>query len=214
MQRTHAHYRTLAAALVVAVALAAALAGCDKHSKPYELELTHKLTDVLGKDFTKLPDKGLVDQNGKPFTFAQTKGKPVLVTSIYTRCPMPNMCPLITSKVARVQTKLADDGVSTDKYSVVLLSFDPAHDTPQIMTDYAKEHGVKLDNSWLITGNKTTLKRDMDRLEVIPTRQKDGTIMHNMRTYVIGADGKIATGFRQSRWQPAHVAQRIEELVD
>src|SRR5690554_7638571 len=85
------------------------LAGC-KDKAPYPLELTPMLTQVIGFDFKTLPDEGLVDQNGEAFSFEDflADGKPVMMTEIYTRCPMPDMCPMLMSKMARAQILLED----------------------------------------------------------------------------------------------------------
>lgn len=200
--------------LVLVMISMLALAGC-KDDAPYPLELTKIQTQVYGLDFRTLPDEGLIDQHGEPFSFEAflADGKPVMMTEIYTNCPVPTMCPMLMSKLSRAQKKVEADGVDPDDFRVLVLSMDPINDTPDAMLKYASAHNLKMTNATLVTGNKKTLDAIMKQLEVGIRQTPDGELMHSMRTYIVGKDGTVTNGFRQSGWQPEQLATRLKEQL-
>lgn len=217
MKNMGSRYAGLSRRVLLALMMLAMLslyAGC-KDRGPYPLELTPMLTQVLGLDFKTLPDEGLVDQAGEAFSFESflADGKPVMMTEIYTNCPMPDMCPMLMSKMSRAQKLIEADGVKSDDFRVLILSMDPENDSPEAMLRYAEAHDLKMDNVTLVTGNKASLDAIMKALEVGIRMAPDGELMHSMRTYVVGADGKVTAGFRQSGWQPEELATRLREQL-
>lgn len=170
------------------------------------------LTQVIGLDFKTLPDEGLVDQNGEAFSFERflADAKPVMMTEIYTRCPMPEMCPMLMSKMARAQALLQEQGVELADFRVLVFSMDPENDSPEAMLKYAEAHGLKMDNATLVTGNKASLDAIMKALEVGIRIAPDGELLHSMRTYIVGPQGTVTTGFRQAGWQPEELATRLK----
>ncbi len=72
-----------------------------------------------------VPDASFVDQSGKKRTFSSFKGSPVLMTFIYTKCPMPTFCPLMDQHFATIQKKLKDDPALKGRVHLVSVSFDP-----------------------------------------------------------------------------------------
>src|SRR5208283_5456070 len=78
-----------------------------------------------------VPDFKLRNQDGRPIHLGQFRGKTLLVTFIYTRCPLPNFCPRVTRYFAVVDKQLAADAALYAKTHLVCVSFDPEHDTPE-----------------------------------------------------------------------------------
>lgn len=79
-----------------------------------------------------IPDLAMLDQDSKPIRLGQLRGKAVLITFIYTRCPLPTFCPRITSQFAAIHDRLGkypDDARRTHPLSI---SFDPEYDKPEI----------------------------------------------------------------------------------
>src|SRR4051794_5366745 len=75
---------------------------------------------------TLVPDFALVDQDGKPFQFAATRGRWVVVTFVFTTCP--DLCPLLTAKFAAIQRAL-ETQKRTD-YLLLTITTDPERDRP------------------------------------------------------------------------------------
>ncbi len=87
--------------------------------------------------YSTVPAFTLTDQHGQPFGSESLRGKPWVANFIFTRCP--TICPAFTAKMEKVQTLVA-----TEHLDVQLVSFsvDPAHDTPEVLAQYAKDHGA------------------------------------------------------------------------
>src|SRR5438270_6949237 len=76
-----------------------------------------------------VPNAAFLDQDGRKRTFADYKGSRVVLTFIYTQCPMPTFCPLMDRRFASMQQPLKDDASMKD-VGLVTISFDQATDTP------------------------------------------------------------------------------------
>ena len=109
--------------LTVALSAALALAGCD--SKP-----AFKNTDVTGLDYAK--DFHLTDQNGKPRSMADFKGKVVTVFFGYTQCP--DVCPTTMAEMKSVMQKLGPADAA--RVQVLFITIDPERDTPALLKQY------------------------------------------------------------------------------
>src|SRR5208337_4863905 len=92
----------------------------------------------------KVPDLQLVNQDGRPFHFSDFKGKAVLVTFIYTRCPMPAFCPRLSSQFAKIHDALAKTPDDYDRTHLLTISFDPKYDTAPVLRRYGLAY---LDNN-------------------------------------------------------------------
>ena len=74
----------------------------------------------------QVPDVPLIDQDGRTLHLSDFRGKAVLVTFIYTRCPFPTFCPLISSQFARIHEALAQTPSIYQRTQLVSVSLDPS----------------------------------------------------------------------------------------
>src|SRR5262249_51620943 len=100
------------------------------------------------------PSFVLTSQDGKPVALADLRGKVVAVAFMYTGCP--DICPLLTDKMARVQDELG--AAFGAKVAFVSITLDPEHDTPAVLKDYAKAWGAKLDAWLFLTGSAAAVR--------------------------------------------------------
>lgn len=156
-------------------------------------------------------DFRLVNQDGRPVQLSEFRGKAVLVSYIFTRCPMPTMCPLVTSKMAQVQ-KAAN---TTLKDQVVLLSisFDPAYDTPEVLKEYGERYGADFSNWQFLTGDTAEIQTAAQDANVIYEDMGDGNFTHNMNTVLIASDGTVRQRFHGSGWKVSDVIGEIQKVV-
>ena len=100
--------------------------------------------------FRALPPFALTNQDGRPVTLEDLKGKVWLADFVYTTCPGP--CPIITAHMARLERKLPADA----DVRLVSFSTDPEHDTPAVLKVYAGKFGAPA--RWMfLTGSKEQL---------------------------------------------------------
>ena len=84
----------------------------------------------------QVPNFTLVNQDGKPISIHQYHGRALALTFIYTRCPLPDVCPLMTSNFAEVGRALKTDPALYDSTRLLSITVDPAYDTPEVLRKY------------------------------------------------------------------------------
>jgi protein SCO1/2 len=156
------------------------------------------------------PDFALTDQNGKAFHLATFRGKAVLVTFIYTRCPLPNYCPLMTRNFSVLQENLTKEFAG--RFHLISISFDPEHDTPEVMKSYAGLF-TKDDNSWTFaSGNKEQITTVASQFGLVYLPEA-GAFTHDLRTALIAPNGRLMHIWRSNVWTPDEIQQRVAEVL-
>ena len=161
-----------------------------------------------------VPDFSFTNQDGKRISLGQFRGKVLLVTFIYTRCPFPDFCPRMSSNFAEIYKQLGGNAslANTDLLSI---SFDPEHDTPKVLRDYgfsvAHTHDAALFRRWeFATAPAADLPKIADFF-ALTVKPEGGLITHNLSTAVIGPDGKIVKWYHGGDWQ---VSDLIKDAAD
>jgi len=171
-------------------------------------------TGVEPKIGSEVADFALVNQDGKKINLKKYRGKTLLLTFIYTRCPMPDQCPLMSTNFAFINRELANNAALKDKVSLLSISVDPGHDKPKVLRDY----GLRYINStkpdafarWeFATGSPEEVKKVGQAFGLNYWPEKD-QVIHNLRTVVISADGKVAQFYRGNEWKPDQVLKDLE----
>jgi protein SCO1/2 len=161
------------------------------------------------------PDAAFIDQANTRRSFADWRGTPTVLTFIYTRCPLPNFCPLMSQNFATLQRRLADDTSLHGRVRLVTISFDPDHDTPEVLAAQAAK--LKADASvWtFLTGDRATVERFAGKFGVSLLRDPGDPVQitHNLRTFLIGADGRIVRIYTGSDWTVADVLADLRKVV-
>jgi protein SCO1/2 len=160
-----------------------------------------------------VPDGSFLDQAGMKRTFSDFKGAAVVMTFIYTRCPIATFCPLMDRHFATLQKTLKADPALKNAH-LVTISFDPVTDTPAVLTKHAKSLGADLSRWTFLTGDRDDVDRFASRFGVSIARsltdQRD--ITHNLRTAIIDADGKLVKAYTGNEWSPDQVLADLRKL--
>ena len=90
----------------------------------------------------EVPDDGMQDQEGRTRKLSDWRGRALAVTFVYTRCPLPDFCPLMDRRFADLQRAIAADPGLRDRAHLVSISFDPAHDTGDVIRAHARARGA------------------------------------------------------------------------
>jgi protein SCO1/2 len=175
-------------------------------------------TSQLPKEGDAVPDFRLVNQDGKSVHLKQHQGKAVLLTFIYTRCPVPEYCALMSSNFAEIDKELQKDEALYKKTHLISISFDPAYDTPKVLRSYGAAQTGNYDketfNHWeFVTGEAEEVKRvaQFFGLTFIPEK---GEFVHSLQTALIAPDGKIAKLYSGNEWKSSDVVTDIRALVE
>jgi protein SCO1/2 len=134
------------------------------------------------------PDFSLVDQTGAPFSSAELRGSWALVDFVYTSCPGP--CPILTGLHAELRRSL--DPALAARVRFVSISLDPAKDTPEALSSYARARGADLPGWSFLTGPPDVVADVVRRFGVGTTMAPDGTIDHLVATFLVDERGHIA----------------------
>lgn len=152
-----------------------------------------------------VPDATFVDQDGKKRDFASFKGSTVVVTFMYTRCPLPNYCPLMDRNFAKIQAALAGDPALGRRVHLVTISFDPPHDTPAVLKKHGEDLHADFQRWTFLTGEKAEISKFAASLGVSVLYEDDGSITHNLRTAIIDPEGRLVKAYTGNDWTPAEV---------
>ena len=156
-----------------------------------------------------VPATALRDQDGRPFSLADWKGHPVAVTFIYTRCPLPEVCPLLDRRFAAVQKGAAEDPALRGQVRQLSVSFDPDADTPAVLKAHAAKLGADGAAWKFVTAPREVVDRFSAEFGVNVIRENDATITHSMRTVVIGKDGRITAAHAGMQWTPEELLAEL-----
>jgi protein SCO1 len=164
----------------------------------------------------EVPDFAFTNQNGKRVTLHQYRGKILLLTFIYTRCPFPDFCPRMSSNFNEIYKQLATNP-SLAGTRLLSVSFDPDHDTPKVLRDYAYSvahtHDAAVFAKWqFASASNPDLPKVANFFGLIATPE-GGMITHNLSTTVIGPDGKIVRWYHGSDWQPSDLIKDATEAT-
>ena len=179
--------------------------------------------DVPGepKPGTDVPDFGLVNQDGKRIHLAQYRGKVLLLTFVYTRCPQPDQCTLMSNNFAAIDQALQKQPETYDKTHLLTISFDPDYDTPKVLRSYGASHTGRYSDEtfqhWeFATGSKDEVKGIAQFFGLRyyhDTESDDEQVIHSMRTAIVGGDGKVLKLYRGNEWKPEEILDELRRLM-
>jgi protein SCO1 len=161
-----------------------------------------------------VPDAQFVNQDGKKVSFSTLKGGPVVLTFIYTRCPLPTFCPLMDRHFADIQQSIKNDAALKNVH-LVSITFDPMTDTPSVLKTHARE--LKADPArWtFLTGDRDEIDKFGGKFGLSvsrsPTDPQD--ITHNLRTAIVDADGKLVKMYTGNDWTPQQVLTDLKPVA-
>lgn len=158
-----------------------------------------------------LGEHTLVDRDGQAVRLSELRGKPLVVSMVYTSCH--NICSTTTQNLARA-VKAARSAVGNDAFNVVTIGFDVRHDTPERMRGFARQRGVAHERNWkfLSVAGEAGVRRLSDDLGFIFVESAKG-YDHLIQATVIGADGKVYRQVYGMEFEPASLAEPMKELV-
>lgn len=166
----------------------------------------------------QVPDFKLLNQSGKEIRLGQFRGKVLLMTFIYTRCPLADFCPRMSRNFAQIDKALANDPELYRKTHLLSVSFDPDYDTPQVLRSYGSSYTGNYTKEtfehWdFAAPTKTDLPAVLRFFDVGATPEKDKTITHSLSTLVIGPDGKVFKWYPTNDWTPDQIVNDVKQLA-
>lgn len=168
-------------------------------------------TWIEPKPGDEVPDFKLVDQNGKRLSFHQYRGRSVVLTFIYTRCPLPDYCPLMTDSFAEIEKALKAQPESNPRTQLLSITLDPEYDTPKVLREYGARHSPDSAYWDYATGTKDEVKQIATYFGMQYWRDGD-QVVHSLRTAIVGADGQLVKLYRGSEWKPNEIVSELRNV--
>lgn len=166
--------------------------------------------DLLGVG-EAVRDGELVDPSGARRSLGDWRGQVLAVTFVYTRCPLPNFCPLIDRHFAAVQEQVRSSSDLQGRVHLVSVTLDPDYDTPAVLRRHAGR--LKADPAvWsLLTGSREQIETFASQFGVSVVREnaQPSELVHNLRTAVIDGNGRLVTMLSGGEWEPAALIAEI-----
>ena len=170
------------ALLTVCLSLSTITVVADEYDRRDALEYSQA---VIGRS---LGEHRLRDVWGQTFELSQLRGKPLVVSMIYTSCH--HVCPMTTRNLADI-VDIAREALGEDSFSVVTVGFDWKVDSPDRMRQFAEQHAVDDIHDWhFLAADAGTVDRLSESLGFLFYASAKG-FDHLTQTTVIDSDGKI-----------------------
>ena len=165
-----------------------------------------------------VPDFTLLNQSNRSIDLKQFRGKVVVMTFIYTRCPLSDYCPRISRNFATIDKTLQSDPALYKDTHLLSVSFDPTYDTPKVLRSYGAAYTGNYVNEtfkhWDFAAPSVAELPQMEQFfDVGVTPGENGTLQHSLCTVVIGKDGKILAFYPTNDWTPAEVLADIHSAA-
>jgi protein SCO1/2 len=161
----------------------------------------------------EIPDVKLVNQDGRPLDTRGLKGRAVVVTFIYTRCPLPDQCPLLSANFAQLNAALAADAGLRKRARLLSVTLDPEYDKPEVLRAYGATYaGGKFDGWDFATGDPAEVRRFAEFFGLMYQAEKD-QIIHSLRTAVVTPEGKLLKVYRGNEWKPEEVLNDLRSAL-
>ena len=178
---------------------------------PYSSPFVHVLHDVeplaVGDALTEYH---FTNELGRVISTTQFKGQVVAFTFFFTRCPYPAFCPFLSTSFEDAQKKLQAMTGGPTNWHLISISFDPAHDTPDVLKTYAMLHDYDPSRWSFVTGDLTNLTAFGDQFGEYFGQDGSGGITHNLRTVIVDTRGRVQKIIQGKDWT---VDELVAEIV-
>jgi len=181
-----------------------------------QLEILDAATSSLSRNAQVLqvgeavPDFTLIDQSRANVRLSALKGKVVAITFIYTRCPLPNFCFRTSNNFGVLHRRFAE---RMGKDLVLLtITFDPEHDQPETLSDYARAWTKDATGWHFLTGPSADVK-SLCREFGVNSWQDEGLLTHSLHTVIIDRRGRIAANLEGNEYTAKQLGDLAEAVM-
>jgi protein SCO1/2 len=156
-----------------------------------------------------LPDGTLTAEDGRQVHLSDFRGQAVAFTFFFTRCPLPNYCPLMNQNFAAARNLILSMPTAPTNWEFLSISFDPENDNPQVLAATGNFYRAGNPDHWLFAAATTnTLVTFAPALDLMVIHQ-GSNISHNLRTVVLDPQGRIYRQFDGNQWTPQDLADAL-----
>lgn len=171
----------------------------------------------MAKPGDEVPNFTLLNQDNRPIHIKNYRGKTLLLTFIYTRCPVPDYCTLMSDNFAQIDRALGQDPELYGKTHLLSISIDPEYDTPKVLRSYGAAHTERYQSEtfahWEFVGGTKEQVNEIAQFFGLTYFPEKDQIVHALRTVIIDPHGKVAKVYGGNDWKVDDVVQEIRKTV-
>jgi protein SCO1/2 len=162
-----------------------------------------------------VPDVALVDQDGRRFRLSAMKGRAWAATFVFTRCPLPEFCPLMMKNFAAAEATLVADPRLREATRLVTVSFDPKHDTPAVLKQFGRPFQKTSPpfTHWVLATGSADEVRTLGEAFELDYEEETGSFAHNLRTGVVDPQGRLVRVLRGNDWKPEELVAELRKAA-
>lgn len=172
---------------------------------------------VQAKEGDEVPNYTLLNQDAKQIRIKNYRGKALLLTFIYTRCPEPDQCTLMSNNFAQIERQLGQDPELYARTHLLSITIDPSYDDPKVLRSYGAAHTERYENETFLhwefatgTGDQVKEIAQYFGLQYFPEKDQ---IIHALRTVIVNPDGKVAKVYTGNEWKTEDVVAELKKIV-
>ena len=158
-----------------------------------------------------VPDFTLKDQTGRPVSLHEFAGKIVALNFVYTRCPLPDNCFRFSTYFGRLQERFAER-MGRD-FVLLTVSFDPVHDLPEVLANYAKTWKAN-PASWHFLTGSTEEVGHVCRWFGVQAWSDEALLTHTQHTVLIGRNGKLVANVEGNQFSAEQLGDLVEAVMN
>ena len=171
---------------------------------------------VMAKEGDEVPNFTLRNQDNRDIRIQNYRGKTLLLTFIYTRCPVPEYCTLMSDNFAQIERALGQDAELYGKTHLLSVSIDPSYDTPEVLRSYGAAHTERYQKEtfahWEFAGGTTQQVKDIAQYFGLTYFPDKDQIIHGLRTVIVKPDGRVGKIYTGNDWKPEEVVEEMKAV--
>jgi protein SCO1/2 len=155
------------------------------------------------------PGGKLITEQGKRINLSDFHGNAVALTFFFTRCPLPNYCPLMNRNFAAARDLLLAKTHAPTNWELLSISFDTSYDLPETLSQFAPVYRGENTNHWLFTTATTNALATWAPHIGLMVMRQGANFSHNLRTIVLDSQGRLFRQFNGNTWTAEELADAI-----
>ncbi len=162
------------------------------------------------------PDLSFANQDSRSEKLSDLRGKPLLLTFIYTRCPLPDYCIRMSDNFGIIARRLKqDDPGLYEKLQMLSISIDPEFDKGPVLKSYGKSFAGNVDPNfqhWQFVSADSKDTRNFANFFGVSYDKEQNQIVHSLRTALLDPSGKIVAVYNGNDWRPDDVLRDLKKM--
>lgn len=151
-----------------------------------------------------LPAVEIEVTGGERWTVGAGQGRATAVTFLYTRCPLPELCPATVARLGALQEAVGGGP------RLLAVTLDPDHDTLAVLEDYGAKVGARPE-IWRFGRVDRAVLDDLAARAGLVVLEEGGQILHGHRMLVLDAEGRLVERYDDLRWPLDRVVSQLRE---